>query len=112
MPFLNEEGDYDVSEKSEIKCSQMDSRYWLPVGQEDCLYLNIFVPEKALEGQTSNMPVMVWIYGGSMVEGSYDFDRYGPQTFMERDVILVTINYRLGPLGFLSLGNNLNNSWH
>ena len=93
-------GNYDVSKKSEIKCSQMDSS----VGQEDCLYLNIFVPEKGLEGQTLNMSVMVWIYGGSMVEGSFTFDRYGPQTFMERDVILVTINYRLGPLGFLSLG--------
>ena len=47
-------------------------------------------------------PVMVWIHGGAFVSGSGTFWDYGPQYFMEAGVIIVTINYRLGPLGFLS----------
>ena len=47
-------------------------------------------------------PVMVWIHGGAFVSGSGTFWDYGPQYFMESGVILVSINYRLGPLGFLS----------
>ena len=47
-------------------------------------------------------PVMVWIHGGAFVSGSGTFWDYGPQYFMERGVIVVSINYRLGPLGFLS----------
>ena len=45
---------------------------------------------------------MVWIHGGAFVSGSGTFWDYGPQYFMEAGVIIVTINYRLGPLGFLS----------
>ena len=45
---------------------------------------------------------MVWIHGGAFVSGSGTFWDYGPQYFMDHGVILVTMNYRLGPLGFLS----------
>lgn len=48
---------------------------------------------------------MVWIHGGSwfMSSGNGGFtDIYGPRYFLDRDIVLVTINYRLGPLGFLS----------
>ena len=47
---------------------------------------------------------MVWIHGGAFVSGSGKFWDYGPQYFMDGGVILVSINYRLGPLGFLSTG--------
>ena len=47
-------------------------------------------------------PVMVWIHGGAFVSGSGTFNDYGPQYFMDNGVIVVTVNYRLGPLGFLS----------
>ena len=52
--------------------------------------------------------VMVWIHGGGFVQGNGGTDFYGPDFFMssENPVILVTLNYRLGILGFLSLG------WH
>lgn len=46
-------------------------------------------------------PVMVWIHGGSFATGSGngETDIYGPAYFLDRDIVLVTINYRLGPLG-------------
>lgn len=44
---------------------------------------------------------MVWIHGGGFVLGSGngEYELYGPERFMDRDIVLVTINYRLGPLG-------------
>jgi para-nitrobenzyl esterase len=65
---------------------------------EDCLYLNIWRPNK--EG---TFPVMVWIHGGSLTSGSgsYGIYRAGRLAF-EGDVVVVTINYRLGPFGFLA----------
>ena len=74
-------------------------------GQEDCLLLNIYVPAEALN-KGKQMPVMVWIHGGALIHGSNRFDEQGPQDYMDREVIIVTINYRLGPFGFLSLGND------
>lgn len=49
------------------------------------------------------LPVMFWVHGGSFYMGGGTAYRYGSHFFMEEDVILVTINYRLGVLGFLNL---------
>ena len=48
-----------------------------------------------------NLPVMVWIHGGGFIEGSGNFetDFYGPGHILNKNVVLVTLNYRLGPLG-------------
>lgn len=48
-----------------------------------------------------SLPVMVWIHGGAWFLGSGNFetDYYGPRYLLDRDVVLVTINYRLGPMG-------------
>ena len=67
---------------------------------EDCLRLNIFT--KSLDGSQA---VMVWIHGGGYSSGSKD--RYEMLDMVDRDIVLVTLNYRLGALGFLSFGNNL-----
>lgn len=71
-------------------------------GSEDCLYLNVFSnnlkPEKPA-------PVMVWIYGGGFQIGEASRDFYGPDYFMAKDVVIVSINYRLGPFGFLSFND-------
>lgn len=68
-------------------------------GDEDCLYLNIWRPRK--EG---TFPVMVWIHGGALVIGSGSKEYYiGGKLAAEKDVVVVTFNYRLGPFGFLSL---------
>lgn len=67
---------------------------------EDCLFLNIFVPRKLKPGK--NLSVMFWIHGGGLMNGNGDvFD--GSLLTMQGDVILVTINYRLGIFGFLAL---------
>ncbi|XP_050348637.1 juvenile hormone esterase-like [Nymphalis io] len=69
-------------------------------GQEDCLYLNVYTPD--LEPYKS-FPVMVWIHGGGFTSGSGNDDMYGPEFLVNKNVILVTLNYRLGALGFLCL---------
>ena len=61
--------------------------------------------EKFIESDQPS-PVLVWIHGGGMVSGSGTFNDYGPQFFIDEDVILVSINYRLGPFGFLTTTNN------
>ena len=67
---------------------------------EDCLYLNIWTP--GLDG--ARRPVMVWIHGGAFTIGSGAQSLYEGATLAKRgDVVVVTINYRLGALGFLRL---------
>lgn len=51
---------------------------------------------------SSNLPVMVYLHGGGFVEGSGQVKNgFGPEFFMTRNVVLVTVNYRLGPFGKL-----------
>ncbi len=66
---------------------------------EDCLYLNVWTP--AAE-PTDGLPVMVWIHGGGFTTGSGSIGLYNGEGLADRGVVVVTINYRLGPLGFLA----------
>jgi len=97
------------------------------MGDEDCLYVNVYTPKvsrrKLLQGiripiqkmvpkfqlpQSRDhrpLPVIVFIHGGSWYLGSGS--EYGPSYLLEEDVILVTMNYRLGVLGFLSTGDDV-----
>ncbi|XP_012276174.1 acetylcholinesterase [Orussus abietinus] len=77
------------------------------MGSEDCLYLNIYTRSICRERTCTGkilMPIIFFIHGGSFTVGSGDMDDflYGPDMIMDEDVVLVTINYRLGALGFLS----------
>jgi len=67
---------------------------------EDCLTLNVWTPASAKPGQ--KLPVMVWIHGGSFTGGSGSSPIYDGTHFAERGVVLVTVNYRLGRLGFFA----------
>ncbi|XP_076043971.1 esterase E4-like [Oratosquilla oratoria] len=70
-------------------------------GNEDCLYLNVFTPK--LPANTTNdafLPIMVYIHGGGYFQGSADL--YGAENFMDEDVVVVVMQYRLGIFGFLS----------
>ncbi|XP_072709078.1 neuroligin-4, X-linked isoform X2 [Ciconia boyciana] len=72
---------------------------------EDCLYLNIYVPtEDDIHDQNSKKPVMVYIHGGSYMEGTGNMID-GSILASYGNVIVVTLNYRLGVLGFLSTGD-------
>lgn len=62
---------------------------------EDCLYLNVFAPKDA-----KNLPVMVWIHGGSNLNGSGSI--YNGAAFAKSGVVMVTLNYRMGALGFFA----------
>jgi para-nitrobenzyl esterase len=68
-------------------------------GSEDCLYLNIWAPADA---QGASLPVMVWLHGGAYVVGSGAVPMTQGTGFAKQGVILVTINYRLGNLGFFA----------
>ena len=66
---------------------------------EDCLYLNV---RTANLGGAEKQPVMVWIHGGGHQTGSGSEDFYQSNPLALRGVVLVTINYRLGPLGYFA----------
>lgn len=65
---------------------------------EDCLYLNIWSPIDRHEP----LPVMVWIHGGGFTMGAGDLPPYDGKALAGRGVVLVTLNYRLGHLGFFA----------
>ncbi|WP_283135444.1 carboxylesterase/lipase family protein [Rhizohabitans arisaemae] len=73
----------------------------LPIGipstTEDCLYLNVTTPAEQTGGKR---PVIVWIHGGSLMYGTGDM--YGPDSLVANGAVVVSMNYRLGVMGFLS----------
>uniref|UniRef100_A0A1Q3FMR4 Carboxylic ester hydrolase n=1 Tax=Culex tarsalis TaxID=7177 RepID=A0A1Q3FMR4_CULTA len=76
---------------------------WPVVGSEDGLYLNVYTPGLPTEGDAAKFPVMVYIHGGGLRFGTASSFIYDPKHIVQRNVIVVTMFYRLGPLGFLSL---------
>jgi para-nitrobenzyl esterase len=66
---------------------------------EDCLFLNIWT---AAERADEKRPVMVWIHGGALTRGSGSLGVYDGTSLARKGVVLVTINYRLGPLGYFA----------
>ncbi|KDR19686.1 Esterase FE4 [Zootermopsis nevadensis] len=77
----------------------------VPVGSEDCLYLNVYTPEQSSDSKSKH-PVIVYIHGGKFSVGSGVSFISGPWYLMDRAIVLVTINYRLGVMGFLSTGDD------
>ena len=65
---------------------------------EDCLNLNVWTPDP----QATGLPVLVWIHGGSFMNGSGSVAAYRGSSFARDGIVCVTINYRLGALGFLA----------
>lgn len=66
---------------------------------EDCLYLNIFTTKNGLDQPNQKKPVMFWIHGGGFLGGSAK--GYDGHVLATKGVVVVTINYRLGPFGYL-----------
>lgn len=79
-------------------CPQLDSGalFGSASTNEDCLFLNVFTPATG-----ENLPVMVWIHGGAYIFGNGG-SSYNPSRLVPEGVILVTLNYRLGALGFMA----------
>jgi para-nitrobenzyl esterase len=83
-------------------CTQLSEKwndYFVPKSAEDCLYLNVASPEWPPKAK---YPVMVWIHGGSNTAGDGEDGGFDQRTIVHRGIVLVTINYRLGALGFLA----------
>ncbi|KAF2904193.1 hypothetical protein ILUMI_01985 [Ignelater luminosus] len=80
-------------------CPQIGFGIPEPIGSEDCLYLNVYVPEKKLVDK-SNLDVIVHIHGGAFMMGDPNYA--GPEYLIDRNIVYVTINYRLSAFGFLS----------
>jgi para-nitrobenzyl esterase len=66
---------------------------------EDCLYLNIWTPATSAD---ERVPVLVWIYGGGFSFGSTSTPVHNGEHLARKGVVLVSLNYRVGPLGFLA----------
>jgi para-nitrobenzyl esterase len=91
------------------RCAQIASATLMNAASEDedCLYLNVWTPAAAAK---QPLPVMVWIHGGGNVNGSASEPVpflntgafYSGKTLAEKGVVVVTLNYRLGALGFLA----------
>ena len=90
-------------------CPQGASPFGTESTTEDCLYLNVFTPNGKVaqekNGKTKlkkakRLPVMVWLHGGALVVG--ESDDYDPARLVEKGAVVVTLNYRLGFLGFFA----------
>ncbi|XP_069460821.1 cholinesterase-like [Ambystoma mexicanum] len=82
-----------------------DAHMWYPKTEisEDCLNLNVWVPSPS----GSNVSVMVFIYGGAFLGGASSLPVYDPRNLVQAEnIIVVSMNYRIGPLGFLALPGN------
>ena len=66
---------------------------------EDCLYVNVWAPEKPA---SAKLPVMLWIHGGGFVNGGSSPSVYDGSAFARRGVVLVSLNHRLGRFGFFA----------
>jgi para-nitrobenzyl esterase len=66
---------------------------------EDCLYLNVWTPAQSPQ---ERLPVMVWIHGGGFTTGAGSLPVYDGRNLAKKGVVVVTINYRLGLLGFMA----------
>lgn len=102
QPVAKWTGDYDATE-FKLPCPQPTNERRPNGGgvigatSEDCLYLNVTAPANA-----DKAPVMVWLYGGASYLGAGSLGSYNAPTFAKNGVIMVTTNYRLGPLAYFA----------
>ena len=88
------------AQQFQAPCPQFAQMNSILNSNEDCLFLNVWRPLNNLE----NLPVMVFLHGGGLATGAGSEARYNGQTLaINQNIIVVSINYRLGYLGFLSL---------
>ncbi|XP_059061195.1 cholinesterase 2-like [Achroia grisella] len=91
---------YEAYDDSLMLCPQYQSSN-IKVGNVNCLFLNVYVPNSA--HSQNLLPVMIFIHGGTFTSGSGRKSEYGPKYLVDKNIILITINYRLGPYGFMCL---------
>ncbi|CAG0889381.1 unnamed protein product [Cyprideis torosa] len=102
VPHNGWQGEFDATTQGPV-CIQFDpiitSTY---SGEEDCVVLNVYTPQNPEEAEKKLLPVMVWIHGGGFIVGTGQNELYNPSYLMDREIVLVSMNYRLNIFGFLS----------
>jgi len=93
-PYAEE---FDATEDG-MNCPQWMVGAGEVMGDEDCLNLNVYTPKV----DKKKRPVMVYIHGGAFITGGGSSSTFGAAYIVENDVVLVTMNYRLGALGFMA----------
>ncbi|XP_075978700.1 esterase FE4-like [Anticarsia gemmatalis] len=102
QPAESWEGIRDGTKTCNI-CAQYDRQTNTVIGDEDCLYLNVYTPKLPTTG-SELAPVMVFFHGGGFLFGhGTDDAAHGPDYLIEKNVVIVSLNHRLGILGFLCL---------
>ncbi|XP_043250756.1 esterase E4-like [Colletes gigas] len=102
VPAADWQSVFDASEEGP-SCPQSKGQ----LQSEDCLRLNVYTTKLPCKNENVSRPVMVFIHPGGFYGFSGQSLLFGPQYLLDKDIVLVTINYRLGALGFLSTGENL-----
>nr|WNK22296.1 carboxylesterase 21 [Athetis lepigone] len=100
-PILEYQSEVDASKEGPACPAPHSAGYYV---DEDCLVINVYTPGT---NSSKPLPVIFFMHPGGFYSFSGRSDVAGPHYLLDRDVVLVTINYRLGSLGFLSLGNKL-----
>jgi para-nitrobenzyl esterase len=90
--------DVRLADRVGPQCPQPQRAPALLPSNEDCLSLNVWTPAKQAN---ERLPVMVWIHGGGFTIGSGGWPQYDGDALARRGVVVVTLNYRLGALGYL-----------
>lgn len=85
-------------------CYQMMFEFPADLMSEDCLRINVYSTHLVIKDESSLRPVLVFIHGGGFHMGSGNSYAHDPLYMMDHDIIVVTFNYRLGVMGFLSTG--------
>lgn len=109
VPATGWSGERDAIEDSS-ECFQQATNAGnktVKVGSEDCLYLNVYTPRDVRSPKKKIYPVMVFIHGGSLTSGDSKSSSFGPEYLMDKDIVLVIFNYRLGLLGFMSMEDDV-----
>ncbi|XP_069695016.1 esterase FE4-like [Periplaneta americana] len=87
-------------------CPQPEADTEIPTS-EDCLFLNVYTTELPTNDSNPNRSVLVFFHAGGWYSVTAASSLYGPQYLMDQDIVLVTTNYRLAALGFLSTGDDV-----
>ena len=81
----DDQGVINASKISNLKCPQVDMLDpTSTIGQEDCLFLNIYIPKNVIENPSDKVPVMFYIHGGALIMQSNNIDEFGPKHLVEK----------------------------
>ncbi|XP_059056062.1 carboxylic ester hydrolase-like [Achroia grisella] len=100
-PILHYDGEVDATKDGPAAPQPAPAGYYI---DEDCLIINVYTPS---HDSKDPLPVIFFIHAGGYYSMSGRSDLAGPHYLLDRDIVLVTINYRIGSLGFLSTGDAL-----